>query len=59
MFLLGAVATPSGETKEFTFASPPVSHRVERLESMQEATVDLFVKAHFGSHLNLAGFFCV
>jgi len=42
----GAVATPSGETKEFTFAAPPVSHTIPTLATSGSFHyVDLYLKA--------------
>ena len=45
VFIIGAAATPSGETKEFSFASPPVSKNIGRLEQDAEDYVDLFMRA--------------
>ena len=45
-FITGAVATPSGETKEFTFAAPPVSHTIPTLATSGSFHyVDLYLKA--------------
>ena len=45
-FITGAAATPSGETKEFTFAAPPVNHTIPTLATGGSFHyVDLYLKA--------------